>query len=573
MLTIWGETMDPAHVREEYPRPQMRRDSYLCLNGYWQYAFTPRSEGGFPAAYDGEIVVPFSPECELSGVGRTLLPGEYLWYRRQIVLPPAFCMGRLLLHFGAVDCECDVWCNDVHVGSHRGGYDPFTVELTDAVSADSLTIIVRVSDQTDAAFDARGKQKTKRGGIWYTPQSGIWQPVWLESVPQTYIRSLTITPDLDARAVRVTVHSETAATCRVSACGKEAEGASGSEIVLPVGDAALWSPESPVLHPLTVTMGEDRVESYFAMRKISVEKDASGLPRLMLNGEPTFHNGVLDQGYWSDGMYTAPSDEAMAYDIESMKALGFNMLRKHIKIEPLRWYYHCDRLGMLVWQDAVSGGGPYRTDVISFPVFTGIHRKDDAYRAFGRAEADSRERYRIELARTVETLYNCPCIVVWVPFNEGWGQFDAAKAVEQIRSMDSTRPIDPASGWHDQKCGDIRSYHVYFKPYRHVQDRYGRATALSEFGGYNLRVEGHAFNDRDFGYKRFPDRDALCAAVDRLYQKEILPAVPHGLCAAVYTQLSDVEDELNGLLTYDRRVLKLSALPVLSKLSHFFAAQ
>ena len=321
----------------------------------------------------------------------------------------------------------------------------------------------------------------------------------------------------------------------------------------------LWSPEDPYLYDLSVTLGEDRVESYFGMRKMEVRADRGGVKRLFLNGEPYFQSGLLDQGYWPDGLYTAPSDEALIYDIQTAKAMGFNLLRKHIKVEPMRWYYHCDRLGMLVWQDMPSGGGKCRFSTITLPLVTGIHRRDNHYRAFARASSQGRGEYMDELEEMVGQLFNAPSVVLWVPFNEGWGQFDSTLVMERLRALDPTRPVDPASGWHDQGAGELRSLHVYFKPFRFRRDRRGRALALSEFGGYNLRVDGHCFNQKDYGYRRLPDAAALWRGFFRLYEREVLPAVPRGLCASVYTQLSDVEDELNGLMTYDRRVVKLDA--------------
>ena len=313
----------------------------------------------------------------------------------------------------------------------------------------------------------------------------------------------------------------------------------------------------PRIDAQQIVLGEDRAASYFAMRKTEVRADENGVMRLFLNNQPYFHNGLLDQGYWPDGLYTPPSDAAMIFDVQTAKELGYNMLRKHIKIEPMRWYYHCDRLGMLVWQDMVSGGGEYNFLTISTPLVTGWHRRDSAYRSFAREAEEGRKEYMAEMEETVRQLFNVPSVVLWVPFNEGWGQFDAECVCRRLTEMDSTRPIDHASGWHDQKIGQIRSLHVYFRPYRFRRDRLGRAVVLSEFGGYNLRLEGHCFNDTDFGYRKFDSRRELWQAYSKLYEEQILPAVPKGLCAAVYTQLTDVEDELNGIMTYDRREIKL----------------
>ena len=552
MSTPWTEAVDRSMPLPEYPRPQMAREGWMNLNGPWEYAIT--SSTRFPQRFDGEILVPFSPETELSGVGRTLGKGEYLWYRRTVTLPESFDGRRLLLHFGAVDQCAVVWVNSRQAAQHVGGYLPFEAEVTDAVEDRTLTITVRVSDGTERGGHTRGKQRTRRGGIWYTPQSGIWQTVWLEAVPACYVRSLRITPLFDEAEVEIEAEIDGEEPA-VAVFGGERYPLPGR---IPVPGFEAWSPEHPRLYPFEVYCGEDRVQSYFAMRKFSVEKDGQGTMRLFLNGESCFHNGLLDQGYWPDGLYTAPTDEAMIFDIQTAKKGGFNMLRKHIKVEPLRWYYHCDRLGMLVWQDMPCGGGRYDPLIVSAPLLTGIHLRDRLYFLFGRRKKAAREEFSAELAAMVRHLYNCPCIALWVIFNEGWGQFDAKRMYELVRSLDGTRTIDHASGWHDQGIGRVRSDHVYFRRVRFRRDRRGRAVLLSEFGGYNHAVNGHVFGKRDYGYKRFETPVQLQAALEALYQEQIAPAKREGLAAAVYTQLSDVEDELNGWMTYDRRVVKIA---------------
>ena len=551
MKTPWTDSVDRRCPLPEYPRPQMARDSWLCLNGPWDCAF--RISGGIPDHYDGQIIVPFSPETVLSGVCRALGRDETLWYHRVVDLPESFDGKRILLHFGAVDQEAAVWVNGRPIARHLGGYLPFEAEITKALSGRRAEIVVRVRDETDAGERSRGKQKTRRGGIWYTPQSGIWQTVWMEAVPENYVKSLRVTPDYDRAIVRITAEVSGEEPAYVRFRGGEYP----LPAVLEVPDFEPWSPEHPKLYDFTVHCGTDEVRSYFAMRKFSVEQDEEGVPRLFLNNAPYFHNGLLDQGYWPDGLYTAPSDEAMIFDIRTAKAMGFNMLRKHIKVEPLRWYYHCDRLGMLVWQDMPSGGGQYNPVVVTTPLITGLHLKDHHYRLFARTDESCRAAYKTELADMVRHLYNCPCICMWVPFNEGWGQFDAAKAAEQIRNLDQTRTVDHASGWHDQGIGEVRSLHVYFTRYRFRPDPKGRAVLLSEFGGYGLALDGHRFSDRIFGYKNLESPGKLAAALKRLYREEIAPAKARGLAAAVYTQLSDVEDEINGMITYDRKVVKL----------------
>jgi hypothetical protein len=556
MKTVWGENLERSNVLTEYPRPQMVRESYLNLNGVWDYAITESEEP--PENFDGEILVPFSPECELSGVKRKLSPSQTLWYRRKLRLPPDFNIGRVILHFGAADQIAAVYVNGTEVCCHVGGYTPFSSDITANLRAEN-TILVEVRDFCDTSYHSRGKQKSRRGGIWYTAQSGIWQTVWMESVPKNYITALRITPLFDESAAEITVLSEGSNLCRAYAGNTEVVFSSNKPARLPMQSFIPWTPENPHLYDLTVTMGEDSVKSYFGMRKFSVEPDRNGIKRLFLNNSPYFHNGLLDQGYYSDGMYTAPSDEAMIFDIQAAKDMGFNMLRKHIKIEPLRWYYHCDRIGMLVWQDMINGGGDYSLFTVTSPLLTGIHLNDHNYKRFARGDAEGRRQYYRELFEMIRHLYNSVSIAMWVPFNEGWGQFDAGEAVRRILEIDTTRTIDHASGWHDQHIGDIKSLHVYFKKYRFRKDKLGRAIILSEFGGYNFRVDGHTFNEKDYGYKKSETADELLKAYRNLYDNEILPAKKEGLCAAVYTQLTDVEDELNGLITYDRKVIKLPA--------------
>lgn len=565
MLTPWGEALDREHPLPEYPRPQLRRNSYLNLNGIWEYAITKTAEK--PAAMQGEIVVPFSPETPLSGVGHILQPDEYLWYRRSVTLPEGFFQGgRLLLHFGAVDLCCTVWVNGQEAGSHTGGYLPFALDVTELIEGDAFTLELRVTDPTDTGSLSRGKQRLKNTGIWYTPQSGIWQTVWMECVPENYLRSLRITPKPEENAVHIRLEADDPAMAAVTICrdgGIIAEGQTDengeSTLTIPAEELRLWSPEEPFLYDVAITLaGSDKVESYFGMRAFGIGKDEKGLPRRLLNGKPYFQNGLLDQGYWSDGYYTAPSDEALIHDIAEMKRLGFNMLRKHIKVEPLRWYYHCDRLGMLVWQDMMNGGESYSP--LSIYVFSnlGLRVKDDRYRYFSRSDEAGRTHYYEELGQMIDLLYNTVSLALWVPFNEGWGQFDALKAAEFIRKRDDTRPIDHASGWYDQGGGDIKSIHWYFRPYHHKQPpKEQRPICLTEYGGYNCAVPGHCWGEgAEFGYKKIADPAEFNRAFQKLMEEQIIPAKERGLAAAVYTQVSDVEGERNGLLTYDRKVCK-----------------
>lgn len=552
MNTVWTDRVDWQNPLPEYPRPQLARAGWMSLNGPWDYAINDSSR--FPKEFDGQIIVPFSPETELSGVNRALKSGEYLWYRREVAVPAEFSGRRIILHFGAVDQCATVWVNSAQLVSHVGGYLPFEADVTEAIEDGLMTITVRVTDDTEKGGHTRGKQKSRRGGIWYTPQSGIWQTVWMEAVPESYVKSLRIRPDYDAACVEIS--ADVSGEEIAYACFRDEEYELPARI--PVPDFEAWSPEDPKLYGFTVRCGEDLVQSYFAMRKFSVEQDEKGVPRLFLNGSPYFHNGVLDQGYWPDGLYTPASDEAMIYDISTAKAMGFNMLRKHIKVEPLRWYYHCDRLGMLVWQDMPNGGGSYSAPVVSAPLMTGVHLKDSAYALFARGDKAARAEFEAELGEMIRHLYNCPCIAMWVIFNEGWGQFDAGRMYELVKAIDDSRTIDHASGWHDQSIGQVKSEHVYFRKYSFKPDKKGRAVLLSEFGGYNHKVRGHCFGAKDFGYKKFEMPAQLEIAIEELYQKQIGPSKLAGLAAAVYTQLSDVEDELNGLLTYDRKVVKIA---------------
>ena len=572
LLTRWGRELDRDLPLNEYPRPQMRRDSFLNLNGWWDYAIYPK-EADF-GGWQGKIVVPFSPETILSGVNRTVTPDDRLYYRRAFSYHNT--NDRALLHFGAVDYACEVTLNGRVLGSHRGGYYPFTFDVTETIREGENELCVAVTDPSETGSQASGKQTSKRGQIWYTPQSGIWQTVWLEEVPENYIVAVKLTPDIDTDvlAAEVTLSGEKQPVTFTVLDGGEKKTSvttSGRTASIRLTDYRLWSPEDPCLYDLEGGCGADKVVCYFGMRKFSVGKDEKGFSRLMLNNRPYFQNGLLDQGYWSDGLYTAPSDEAMIYDIQTMKDLGFNMLRKHIKVEPLRWYYHCDRLGMLVWQDMVNGGAPVKQFVVAALPGVGLAldtkhagRLPDGpenYKLFSRQDPAGREEYYEDTARMIDTLYNCVSLCLWVPFNEGWGQFDALKACRFFREKDPTRPIDHASGWHDQGGGDLNSFHIYFTPFLFpkMDKTDDRVIALTEFGGFSMIVPGHVFNtEKNFGYRIYKTKEALEKALRHLYLDRIAPLIDkRGLSALVYTEVSDVEDETNGFLTFDREVLKV----------------
>ncbi len=568
LTTKWGERINPEHVLAEYPRPQLRRENWICLNGTWQYAFTKKSSR--PEQPEGDILVPFSPEARCSGVGRRLEPGRYLWYFRTVELSEIPEGKRLILHFGAVDQRCTVWWNGCVAGQHQNGYLSFSFDVTKYLKTGKNTITVRVQDDTDESCHCRGKQTLRPKGMFYTAQSGIWQTVWLEWVPDNYVKDLKLTPLFDRKEVRVEVSMVRPVRMEIRLFWEgdtfshyvhrrdfeEGTGRYVCEIPLPGFRA--WSPEEPFLYDIEIAAGEDMVRSYFAMRKFSVGYDGQKHPRLMLNNEPYFFNGVLDQGYWPESLYTPPDDQAMIFDIRKMKELGFNTIRKHIKIEPMRWYFHCDRLGMVVWQDMVNGGGKMNMMFVSylptiFPVLT-THVRDNLYRLFARSGRLGRRQWEEACMEEIRQLYNCPCIGMWVPFNEGWGQFDALRIADRIREKDPGRLVDHASGWYDQGGGDVKSVHNYFRPLRVKKDR--RPFVLSEYGGYTCAVRGHIYSDSSYGYRTYPTVESFSDAFHGL-QKKVRALEKKGLSGAVYTQVSDIEEEINGLYTYDRKICKV----------------
>ncbi len=529
-----------------YPRPQMKRESYISLCGKWELL----SKADNKETPLGEITVPFVPESRISGIFRKKKKGERYIYKKEITVPEGFDRGRVLIHFGAVDQICKVLVNGKCAGEHTGGYLPFSFEIGQLLAFGENTITVEVTDELDLEL-AYGKQREKRGGMWYTPISGIWQTPWLESVPKEYISSLKIDPTLNS----VTIHTEGGEAEKIleikTADGIVSRSYSGNTVTVEIDFPKLWSPEEPYLYEFSLTAGEDRIESYFALRTVTVEK-RNGKPLICLNGKPFFFHGVLDQGYFADGIYLPASPEGYKWDILTMKRLGFNMLRKHIKIEPELFYYYCDKYGMIVFQDMVNSGKySYIRDTV-MPTIG--FRKKPLVRALERC----RSAFLEDCKKSAELLYNHPCVCYYTIFNEGWGQHDADRIYREMKALDPTRIWDSTSGWFFEKESDVQSEHVYFKKIR-LKKNSEKPLVLSEFGGYSYREEGHCFNlQKNYGYKLFKSAEALTKGISELYLDEIVPEIERsGLCAAVLTQLSDVEDETNGLCTYDRQVVKV----------------
>lgn len=581
LFTQWGERIAQEQteiVLTEYPRPQMARKNYTILNGIWKYAITGDDER--PVLWDGDIRVPFSPETYLSGVQRQLKPDEYLWYERRIEVDRIPEGKRLLLNFGACDERCRVYVNDALAGTHAGGYQAFSIDITAYIQTGKNTLRLCVQDKSDTSYHGRGKQMLKNGGMFYTAQSGLWQTVWCEWVPETYIQELRITPDYDDDSVAIEIASNKMISEKVPAdntipdkvpckillfdenrlADEKKITVSPEEkaiIKMKIADKKSWTPENPFLYELRIVYGEDMVESYFGMRCFSAELDRDGTPRLCLNHKPYYQKGILDQGYYPESLLTPVSDEAMIFDIETAKAKGYNMIRKHCKIEPMRWYYHCDRLGMLVWQDMINGGTTYnlvKTCYIPTVLFPLRHKRDNDYGYTSRADKNGREEWKKECAETINQLYNCTSICMWVLFNEGWGQFDAKENTDMVRGIDCTRMIDAHSGWFDQDAGDVKSEHIYF--FELIAKKGKKPYVISEFGGISFAVEGHTYSNQYFGYGSHSDREALRDAYNA-FDKRLEQLKKEGLCASVYTQLTDIEEEINGIMTYDRRVLKL----------------
>jgi beta-galactosidase/beta-glucuronidase len=568
LMTRWAKDVTPANVHREYPRPQLVRNEWECLNGLWDYAIKPKAEGQ-PSSFEGSILVPFPVESALSGVMRRVGPENRLWYRRALKVPKSWATKRVLLHFDAVDWEATVWIDGKQIGAHRGGYSPFTFDVTDAVSPDRThELVVGVWDPSDAGTQPRGKQTNKPQGIWYTPSSGIWQTVWLEPVVKTYFQDVVFQTGGAPNSVILTVTSPDAAVTLPievdifdrppESNGKpekiaSAAGTSAIPLVLTVPSdlTTYWTPDTPQLYGATVRLFSadhkqllDEVQSYFALRNIDALPGANDrVTRIRLNNRPVFLIGPLDQGFWPDGLYTAPTDEALQSDLETTKRLGFNMVRKHVKVEPARWYYWCDRLGLLVFQDMPSGDK-------SAPETTSS--KAEITRS-----PESAKQFEAELLELIASRRQFPSIIGWVPFNEGWGQFDTAGVVRTIKEHDARRLVTPASGWNDFPVGDIHDVHSYPGPAAPKADP-ARAAVLGEFGGLGLPIPEHLWmsGGKNWGYRKYKTRDELTAAYLNLTAK-LAPLVESRLSAAVYTQTTDVETEVNGLMTYDRAIIKM----------------
>lgn len=556
--TDWASQVDPNNVLPEYPRPIMERGEWKNLNGLWNYAIIEKGQP-IPAAFDGEILVPFAVESSLSGVGKTMDEKKELVYQRTFDVPSAWKGKQVLLHFGAVDWKADVWVNDVKVGSHTGGYTPFSFDITAALAAKGNKLVVKVWDPTDKGYQPRGKQLSKPHGIWYTPVTGIWQTVWLEPVSKKHIEDLRILPDIDRNVLNV--DAKVIGRCpadmvevnvydgdKLVAVGKSINN-EPVEVAMPA-DRKLWSPDSPFLYTLKVTLKNagkviDKVDSYAAMRKYSYKRAADGIVRMELNNESLFQFGPLDQGWWPDGLYTAPTDEALAYDVQKTKDFGFNMIRKHIKVEPARWYTHCDKMGVIVWQDMPSGDKNPEWQMRKY--FDGRERQRSAV---------SEANYRKEWKEIMDYLYSYPCIGVWVPFNEAWGQFKTQEIAEWTKELDPSRLVNPASGGNHYQCGDMLDLHNYPAPNLFLYDA-TRPTVLGEYGGIGLVMKDHLWvPDRNWGYVQFnSSKEATDEYVK--YANILLDLIPKGFSGAVYTQTTDVEIEVNGLITYDRKVIKL----------------
>ena len=556
--TPWAEKVDPANVLPEYPRPQMVRSQWVNLNGLWDYAIKPVGAME-PKTMDGKILVPFAVESSLSGVQKGLTEKDELWYRRTFSVPAAWKGSNVLLNFGAVDWKADVFVNDILAGSHTGGFTPFSLDITPYLKAKGeQKLVVRVFDGTDKGYQPRGKQVLNPNGIWYTPVSGIWQTVWIEPVAKSHISGIKAIPNLDQKNIAVTVAAENCTTgdlveVKILDKGKlvaSATGLPGNPLRLCIAEPKLWSPDSPFLYDMEVSLRQggktvDKVDSYTAMRKIGTKRDKGGILRMTLNDKPLFHFGPLDQGWWPDGLFTAPTDEALLFDILKTKELGYNMIRKHVKVEPARWYYHCDREGILVWQDMPSGDMGNKWEMHTYNGGTDKNRTQE-----------SKDNFSKEWKEIMDFCMSSPSVVVWVPFNEAWGQFDTERIVNWTMEYDPSRLVNPASGGNHYLTGDILDTHHYPNPRLTLLDT-NRATVLGEYGGIGFVMKGHLWEpDRNWGYIRLNSPKEVTDEYEK-YAEMLYKLIGRGFSAGVYTQTTDVEMEVNGLMTYDRKEMKV----------------
>ncbi len=568
VLSKWGKQLNSKAPLPEYPRMLLQRDSFQNLNGIWEYQITGRHDNPDHQAWK-EIVVPFAVGSKLSGTPEELKPNQTVWYRKQFAYHPG--EERTILHFEAVDMECTVFLNGFEVMTHKGGYEPFEMDISGFVKYQNA-LMVRCIDDSDYGYYAYGKQKVEHGGMWYTPSGGIWGTVWLEDIPQYAVEGIQIHTDYDEKKVYVKLNGNFEQAVVTIAKGNNIIHSgltNDNEYIATLEEIHPWSPEDPFLYDLYVHTEFDDVRSYFGIRKFAKEKDANGKMRFTLNHKPLFLTGLLDQGYSIDGLMTYPSEEAMRYELQTIKDMGYNMIRKHIKVECRRWYYLCDFYGILVMQDMPSGGYDHYDfwTMGLLPTLGFRHLKDTKKYPFTRNSEQAKKIYYEELTAMIHHLYSYTCIFAWCPFNEGWGQFDAVRVTDYIRKLDDTRLIDSASGWHDQGCGDFDSVHHYFLPYVYHRDKHDRISLLSEFGGYAYVPEGHSEPRKLYGYKVFDSEEKLNRAVVKLYENMIIPNIAKGLSGCIYTQVSDVEDECNGIMSADREVVKLD-MRKMKRLNH-----
>lgn len=527
-----------------YPRPQLRRDSFFSLNGFWFYQICKSNQKN---KYEDKIIVPFSPESCFSGVEKKVYPDEELWYKKNVTLPQNFINERIIVNFGAVDQICDVYINDKFVYNHVGGYTPFSVDITDFVKGNRFEMELKVKDCTEENELSRGKQSLKPKGIWYQAQSGIWQDVWVESVPYEYIKNIKITPNINESAIDICVSTNGSSICTIKLNDAEYKISPNKSSKIILKNPKFWSPDDPYLYSVKIKCNKDEINSYFGFRNIEIKK-VNDIPYIFLNGKRIFLNGILEQGYYKNGLYTPKNFDIVYNDIKTIKEMGFNTIRKHVKIEPAIYYYYCDNLGILVIQDMVNGGGKYNNLLVKAPVIFNFNIKDNCYKVLKRNNQESKEFFESEVKDIINNLYNFPSIIMWTIFNEGWGQYDSDKLYNIVKSIDNVRLIDLNSGWFDQNNGDIRSDHCYFKKYKYTKDAHNRAVILSEYGGFSFG------KGKKYTYGNFKSEKKYILRLKKCIEEEIIPYIDKGLCGSIYTQYNDIETEQNGLVDENRQL-------------------